>query len=698
MKTYIIKQYGNYRTLWVSKGEVQRVSCFSDEYVRVAKNRFKKSVPAWQQTMSVLPVTGSAYRWGVIDGEVYFDVEFLPADIRSKLLDREDVIEAQKELKGEVLETVKQKVFERIKEMKKESHERYYRYESVSKQFGEEAARLYAMRYAALSFLTSVVSRSAWIELGCGKKDEFFDVFCQVVSEHQVMKLNNRRVLRRKLEGFPLTGTEVEQLEYVIHGSVGNQNSRIVMKHKLVDMETGEQKEFDMHMTYMLMMYMNVGHSNKLRKVQAYERYCAKMGTFGLTPISNSTFDRYTNAFYNKALASLERDGYKAFNDQFNPYVAAYKLQHAGSMWAGDGSGSKLGFLDIDGKVRTLICVYIFDVASWKVVGYSIGEETGERVLDALKRAHEHCGGKMAKEFISDNGSAWTKGEVERRIKMCFDKVRNIAVRNSQENPAERIIYAMSEELRDQFNWLHSGFSGSFKNIDNKANGDYVNAKKLPNRSEAYDQLVSVIGRWNRNVGVDGLSPNERYEQTQRKDLSVLDARAYRYAFGMENKVDLSYMRGIVVVEYGGKKYEYDIVDYAQSMEKLTVATGMKGTVDVIVRHDGLTADLYNQEDAYLMTCDVLKKAHKASSEATPETSANLGRLKTKKKNFVEKAQAMTSEVIDCLELVEGGASAEVGYDNMASGQRKAEHRELEEAIVNEWFCGDAEASALDSL
>lgn len=644
MQNAIIERDGGNRTVYLHYKEVKQLLSLNENQLCKALSRGR---------------TGGSWRCKQINGSWYFDYDSIPNRApnyyRDQLPGIADLLGYNKPNK-QIAEILSEKFERRIAQALSTDVSAEYRRLGFSP---EDAAQLMEAK-VILDNLLVLTKTNQHILFGAAKIGDVYAAAITLVASRKLKGLNITNILslRRKVADYAATAPE-NRLQSLVHGQVMNQNAAIIGKQKIYHPETGEEMLFDVHLAVIYSLYLNTGFGNKLFKKTIHSEYEEIMRENAITPLSYTTVCKRTNQFNMKALMSRERDGNKYFNDNFMPYVAAERLQLSNTLWGGDGSSTKLLYRTANGKARALMCYRVADIASRKVLGWSFYEggtgkqgESAETILAALLMAYQTAG-VFACEFITDNGGGHSENEFLTRVKMIFKKHTAIAAGNSQENPTENIIKAMNNFGRQYKNW--GGSSWGAKAVENLANFDETKIKDLPTAIEAYMQAIEWIEGYNDAKGLDGLSPNQRYELNKNKQAKPINEQTHRFVFGKKAEIDLSYMRGFVNIKHDYKVIKFTIPNYEETIEVLTRKTGYKGTIDVFAYYNEIGCDIYTTSDEFICHCPPTAKTHKSEFEAFDNSWANHNALAERKTAMLAKADELRDAVGESMQAVEYG-------------------------------------------
>lgn len=668
----IIRNYKDGETIWLSQRLILQVCQVTEEYLRTrARALFKKSIQKGYKYGDYLPNTGSAWRWGKVNGSFYYDFDCLPdrkpTYYRSKFGAKHELLQMYEALQSTDKSNKQNQLINNIQSQVNtfidNTNITYYMY-SAMVGFNQKQAEQMATARAWCLWIIKQLYNDNFKLLGINKKQDFYQICTDILSplELEGFKINSAAYLRNKVNEFPINGDIKEQLNFFISGKYGNDNAQIVGKYPLVDESTGEIFQFDIHEAMMFHLYMNPGASSKEYIRTLWERdYCEDVKEFQLQPVAYRTFCHHLTRFNKQILTAKARHGVDYYKKHVQTYVTADRLQYAHSLFAGDGSGTiNYKYKKTNGKWSTmkLYVILITDVASRFIAGWSVApkgdhKETPEMVQDAVKMAIENGGNKTMFEFISDNHGAFTSKESKSFLNLAFNKVRTIESGNSQANPAETQFRLFKRSLKDIKNFLSTSWGTG---IEGQANADYVNIDDMPSYEDAIIQMHELIKRFNQTKLRDGVTPLERFAN-KNPNCKTLEPLVLRYLFAKHTKVDISYMRGYVNVYrshgYNSEQFQFEIPQFGGAgTEMIAKATGYTTGAEVKVVWDEEMADLYTLDDKFIMSCPRVTGASQSHAETNDEKSNALGRLKARKDKqteYIDEFESSLNEVIEGL-------------------------------------------------
>lgn len=663
----IVRTFQDSSTLWVSERYIcNKLGEKMNEYLRMSgRKNYKKSVSPCHQSKDILPATGKSWRYARINGQFYYDYDFIPnradTQYRSRLGDKDSLLHAVDEVAARSKEMTRKEAEEYMIRtvMGRQNSEdiQYYMFKEIDGvcKFNQDKARQLAEALNWLRVVREMVNSKKYELLGINRQKDFFELCGAILERRNLYGFNvtTGGSLRKKLVYFPLN--EDEQYEYLISGRWGNNNARRLGKEKLVDTATGEIYTIDIHQAIITDLWMNPGNAGKASKIDIWNDYLEEMEYMGVKPLSYSALCHYTKSYDHRFKTEKERHGEKWFNNTYLPYISGKKPVFANSLWCADGSGT-IGYryYDKEGKMRSmrLYVMMVSDVATGKIVGWcpqrpGQHSESDYMLREAMLMGLRGCGKREVMEMITDNGPVFTSGEGRSFLELVCRNHRTITPGNSQANYGETQFRLFKKRLRRMINWM--GTSWDAKSIENKANADYINIADYPTYEEAIGQLEQKIAEWNNKKLRTGVSRTQLYDENLHPDCQEIDDRIWRKIAGrFTPKKEITASRGTIILESRGIKYEFDIPDYECLGEVVQSYLGYANTVKLSFYWDDECADAYTKDGRYIFSCYNTPKAATSHAEADDESMRALGKgmhrkAKTHKKvdSFIEEAKTV---------------------------------------------------------
>jgi len=635
----LLRSYKGEKTLWLSERLVMDVCGLSDNHLRKNRSKFRKSIKKYHYG-DFLPETGKNWRFGRANDTFYYEYDSLPdrrdTSYRSKFGTRDEILGAYErkleEFRKSEGEKLERNILNYVEGLEDNTDIEYYMYH-CGFSFNIEKSAQMARSRAWCRYVVLHIEKERYKELGIATLKGFYEKCTRLIFKEKLegLRVKTGESLRKKINKYKVLTDINYQRDFFISGRYGNNNAQKVGKYPIVDKETGEYYDLDLHQVMMGHLYMNPGNSTKESIKALYDRYKRDVvelfPEFNQKPIAYRTFLHHIRRWNIQILTAKSRHGIDYYKKHVLTYTTTEKLKYAHSLFAGDGSGIISYKYSVGGKLkhRKLYVTMITDVSSRYIVGFGFAPEGSsaeneKATEEAVKMSVENCNRRTLFEFVSDNHRSFTSKGVKTLLKMAFNKVRTIEVGNSQSNPAETQFRLFKSSLKDIKNFVSSSWGA--RNIENEANPDFLNIEEFPTYSEAIIQFGELVERWNNSPLRDGITPRERFEN-KNPECKVLEPRRLRYLFGNHTKVDLGYMRGYVQVHKTRgydyvDKYTFEIPDFGgEGTERISKLTNNVQNPKVKVVWDEKGADIYNLDDEYILSC----KPSLKSSNAEIETS-----------------------------------------------------------------------------
>lgn len=682
----LIRKTSDGQIVWVSQRLVCEVCGVSNGVMEVCRVRYKQSLPpSWREVVEqgdffLGSVSGKSWRWGRKNGQFYYDADTIPnrkpCCYRDKLPSNDDLIalvdenrtRESRERRAEICKLIVSAVDEQFRE----EDVRWIRSQS-GYQLNTVTCRDYAKALAWSRFINGLKQTGTFNEYGINSLEQLYDTCAGIIAELRLsnFKVNTGQSLRIKLTDFPVD--IIDQRTWIISGKHGNSNRLIVGKYPVIDYETGEITNLDIHQAIMYRAYMNIDGPEKEKLQTLYDNsYCPMLSDFGQSPVAYRTFCNHLTRFSVRLKADLQRHGLDYYKKKLLTYTPTEKLSYAHSLFCGDGSGT-IGYrywkkYREDGVVKeklsvmNLYVMVISDVASGYIAGYGFApegshKETYEMLVDAVRMSVHSGGDQTMFEFISDNHTAFSSEQSREYLHAAFNRVRRIEVGNSQANPAEtQFRLFKNSTLRSLRNFIRTSHNAS---VDNRANMDNVSIEDFPTYTEVIDQFAQRVEIWNHKRRGNGMTPAEMFEN-KHPACQPIDPVSLRLINGDRTFRLIADMRGFVAPEGKNATLKYEIPDYENTgIETIQRATGYGYDSRVYVVYDHTGADLYSSDGKFILTCPPASMASMSYIEKTDDHRAAQMHHSWRKKNQLYEAQ----EFADKVEYVNEILDNSLGYD-----------------------------------
>lgn len=665
----------------------------SIDYLRLCRHKYKSSLPPCHHPKSILPATGKSWRYARINGQFYYDYDFIPdrkdTRYRSRLGDKATLIQLAYESEIAAKEATQKEIAKEL-----ESHVTYlidnrdirifsfYQVKGVCK-FNHQKARQLAESLTWAKCIKKLITTGKYKDFGIETQAELYDICASVLFKKKLegLRVTTGESLRKKLHYFP--ESEDAQYDFFVSDRYANDNARKLGKDKIVDKETGEIFSIDIHQALILDLWMNPGGSGKGSKIELWEEYKADLALveFGVEPLSYSTFCHYTNSYDIRFKTARERHGEKYFNNMYLPYITSKKLTYANSLWCADGSGTiRYEFRDSKGVLRdrNLYVMMISDVATGKIVGHAfapIGEssETPELVRTAMLNALQNTDKREVMEFVSDNHGAFTCAENKDFLESVCRRVRNIYPENSQANYAETQFRLFKKRLRRLNNWAGSSWGAT--SIENKADSKQVKRNPLPAYKEAIRQLEQKIDEWNNLVTRTGVSRSQLYTENIHPESQEIDAITWRRISGNFSTREITRQRGTIILEKRGTKHKFEVPNYEALGEAIQEYLGYANLVKTHIYWDEECADVYTEDKQYMFTCYKMPEACISQAEADVQNENVFENGMAKKAHSIRKVEKFKEDIVTASSLLHGKTEYHDTYEQACIGGGKVKER-----------------------
>lgn len=691
----IVRTFQNTPTVWVSERFIcNKLGDNTADYCRkFARPTYKKSVSPCHRTKDILPATGKSWRYARINGQFYYDYDFIPnradTQYRSRLGDKDSLLHAVDEVTAKSKETIRKEAEEYMirtvmgRQNSEDIH--YYMFKEINGvcKYNQDMSRQLAEALNWLRVAREMVNNKSYKMIGINKQEEFFGLCAAILNRRKLygFTITTGGSFRKKLVYFP---NDIDgQRDYLISGRFGNDNARRLGRDRLVDTTTGEIFNFDMHQAIILDLWMNPGGPGKGSKIELWNQYREDIVYMGLDPMSYSTFCHYTNSYDTEFKTTSERHGTGFFNKVCLPYISSDKPVHSNSLWCADGSGT-IGYkyYDKDGDLRSmrLYVMLISDVATGKIVGWcpsapGFHSESPYMMKQAMLMALRGCDKHEVMELISDNHGAFTSNESKAFLELVCRHYRTIEEGNSQANYAETQFRLFKKRFRRMINWM--GSSWDAKSIDSQNNEDYTNIEDFPTYEEAIAQLDAKIHEWNEEKTRVGLTRSEMYAENLHPECKLIDERIWRKLTGRYSSKEITRQRGTIQLERKGMIYKFDIPDFEVLGELVREYLGYASLVQTDIYWDDECADVYTKDGRYMFSCYPTPKAAITHAEATHENMAALGKGLIRKAKVRDKVNNFTEEVVTVAEAIYNEYPER--YGNVCRQTKHAKERSNEE-------------------
>lgn len=375
-------------------------------------------------------------------------------------------------------------------------------------------------------YARDIAKASAWLRLlstakpkllGFGSKPEILRVAVEEIGLLNLRSLNidSEHTLRKKLSAYKRDGWR-----------------------GLISRNYGTKKALKVTPSAESALVRLYGDPRRFSKAEVVEQYNLLCEEEALPVLSDRTIYGWLSKPEVAAKVALTRYSGSEFNNVYSAITPRRRPSHPDDLWVLDGTPFELYYQD--GKtVRRLYWVWVLDAATWKIVGYAIGEtETGDLVRRALRMACRATQ-SLPHQLQFDNGSAFKAHETLRwmeQIATCTPT----AVGNARAKVAEPFWAHMERKILKYYP-NHSGGNVKAKRLDTHANPDFIkeNWRSFPDRAGVERQIAEAVAQWNAKK-FNGVVPDEAYAQAGPRRRELTPA-LYSLLFWVERKDAVKY-------------------------------------------------------------------------------------------------------------------------------------------------------------
>ena len=261
-----------------------------------------------------------------------------------------------------------------------------------------------------------------------------------------------------------------------------------------------------------------------------------------------------------KGLSKIITTNKDADKDTFGrlPYCGIIPAQYTGDQWQIDGWA--LPFFNPTWDRPTLFAV--IDASSRKIIGYKVGEkENTELILAGLKDAIIKTG-MLPYEIVSDNHS-FNQTEAADIFKTAIKTIGTTwTVTQNPRHKAliERMFRTLGEKFcKKEFGYIGSGIKSKSENArtSQELTDKYRKEKEYFTNDHITAIAVKVVDEYNRTAGKDGKSPNQRYDESKKKNAIPTDEKMMLRLFGTTGEYTIR--NGQFSIRNGAGNIEYQI-------------------------------------------------------------------------------------------------------------------------------------------
>ncbi|GAA4825417.1 hypothetical protein [Algivirga pacifica] len=499
------------------------------------------------------------------------------------------------------------------------------------------------------------------------------------------LDISNPRAFARKFSQFMET-KESDRRMLLVHGQYKNRHRKGTVIGQVGMTE---------HEIIWIGLWENYGRSAKYTKETVYSIYESICEDRKMSPRGFTTMKGFLNRLSTRILTAREREGYKAFNDHYSPYISALRSKKSLSIVSMDGGvlGIYYKFYNERGRCVTrkrLNMVFLSDHHTSAVIGFHISDtETGDAARRAVKMAWKVSGYHRGLELIRDNGSAFNNHLTRQLVEVVFEKDSPIKVGNSQQNPAEGMVRIIEQRFSSYEGWVGENITsqGTLR-----PNPDYFPKEdNLMTREEVIRAVIEEIEAYNSEVLDCGRSRMQAFHEDINPLCEQVDQEMALRANRLRSK-PVKVNRGEISFTVDGKQRLY-AADNFYEMAKY-IDDRNKGKV-VLYYDDDCPEyiQVYNYDpkhpdnpdyDRFIEDFEEKGKTAKGWAEQTEETKESLGKQIKRRDDMRKQVEEENAEIQELFEQ-----EIDLGEVTLPFTRGRRKHKEYQQS---------AEAAALSRM
>jgi hypothetical protein len=532
--------------IWVSEKMLMANCKLSSEYIRIARSRFKESLPK-KATSKFPPDTGISWRWAKVDGVYYYDYKRIPPRYQAQLPPAD-------ELRGGGALVPRGKWMDVIRQAVEHGYRDYmHAYPGYPEAKTVQLAKAAAVLQAAIDYV-----RDSGYDV---RRASFYVEFVQDITHAGVPYLpSTHRILKDKVLKVIQGGAAIT--EVIDLPRLGNRNAK---KY--------DDPEIVAWLFQMRNMPQNYTNSHIIRKLRFLCELAVKPKP-SVSWFNNELAKPFTK--YLTADGRFGRNGRRG--GMYKGYIPVENAMFAGDCWQADGTRVNLiGHKGKDGRQEFLYIIAVRDVYSGDILGWHLDtKEDRWGWICAIKMAVAVSGylpyELVADKFPGHNTPEWET--VERRllregmqvtktstatgkarIERMFGTLQTVFMQDSD--------YYYGEGIQSRRDYAHRSaeYLAHMQRKANKDGWDFDAAFQEANRIiEAYRS--TPLSHYSRKYASIELSPRELHAQCERPHTTTVEPWTFVELFGLEKRVRLR-SQGLIKTEIQRIEYMYTVQEYS---------------------------------------------------------------------------------------------------------------------------------------
>lgn len=297
---------------------------------------------------------------------------------------------------------------------------------------------------------------------------------------------------------------------------------------------------------------------------QLFELYNIEAQIKGWQPVrSASTIERFINRPEIVPMWYGARYGELKAKEKYTRQHRTILPQQRDALWYGDGTKMNYYYRDDNGKVATCNVYEVVDVYSEVLLGYHISaSEDYEAQYRAFKMAMETAGHKPYEVRFDNQG-----GHKKLESSSLFAKMAHLSISCQPYNGKSKTIESIFGRFQQSFlhkDWYFTGQNITAKKRESRANMEFIaaNAKDIPTLDEVKRQYAMRREEWNYAPHPETGEPRmDMYLQSHNESTMEVGVFDMISIFGLMNPKPVKYRANGLVMQVGGVKYQYEVMD-----------------------------------------------------------------------------------------------------------------------------------------
>ncbi|RWW91836.1 integrase catalytic domain-containing protein [Flavobacterium cerinum] len=549
----LIRKTSDGQTTWLNERLVVEVCGISNDYCRKIRKDYKKSVQNCYQRFNILPASGKAWRWAKINGQFYYDLDFIPNQkpkyYRDLFGDKSDLIESFTTYQANQDSNIIESQFNGY--IKANEKDFLHCYLDCTK----EQQKALAKACAVLEFSVKYIQENEF-----RTNNEGYKILADLIEKNELRYLpKNYRILKEKVTEIIDNGQAIADVIQLPRA--GNTNA--------VEYNDPEVWNWAMQLTAMGQNYSN---DWKTRKIQDM---CAMTGKkvpsrrwFGqnIYEQHNTKFLTASQRFGKGTTKASIYDGYIPFDNAL----------FAGDCWQVDATRVNIiSHKTNEGDKKFLYIIAVRDVHSGDILGQSFDySENRWSVINAVKMAVQSAG-YIPYEIVFDRFPGHNTDEAKRL--MASLKQLGVKVTIAHDANAKASLERWFGTLQSVFmadSQYYYGEGIKSRRLHAHRSPEYIaqltkeSDKAKFDLVEAYGESESIVNayrttaysyysRKNKHINK---SPKMLHDESDKPHVQWLENHQISMIFGLKKKIKIR--NGLIKTEIQNIEFIYQVNDY----------------------------------------------------------------------------------------------------------------------------------------